>query len=153
MIKTVFNTAEVKVEKVKNLGLFFYFQNYLFIWVNSKLSIPLLCMYYTDILDKSSEKNMICSTLPGCSDEYKYDFYNKEFLNIIEVMYNKTINETNTSSNIVDFKKSTMVRRVSKNGIKVLEKVWNGLGGKRKSRRLNKYSPNIDNERSRTRRI
>ena len=154
MIKTVFKTSEVRVEKIKNLGLLFYFQNYLFIWVNSKLSIPLLCKHYTNILDNSSEKNIICSSYPGCSEDYsKYDFYKKEFVNMIEVMYNKTINESNTSSNIVDFKKSTMVKRVSRNGTKSLEKVWNGLGGKRKTRRLNKYSRKIDNERSRTRRI
>ena len=140
MIKSVFNINEVRVEKIKNLGLFFYFKNYLFIWVNSQMNIPLICTHYTSVLDKSSEKNIICSTLPGCGDDFnKYDFYKSEFLNMIEVMYNNTISHINTSTNIVPFKESTMVRRLSRNGTKS-KNIWNGLGGKRKSRRLNKHS-------------
>lgn len=143
LISRVFTVkpSDITIEKLDNKCIYFNFtakgNSYMIVWIRGIFSIPSFCMYYSNIYNKATTKIAICSTSRACGKDYnKYLFFRNEFSTMIQNAYPTDISNTALFKNQTSLKSSVV--RYTRNG--VTKNLWNGFGGKKRTRRYRKQA-------------
>lgn len=136
LLKKVFKISDITVTKIDANVLCFTFEvngsEYILLFVNSFIYIPTLILYYQPLLTTIKNKILVCSVNKPVCDQFIYTtYYRENFSNMIRPgppeIPNKNIGIIKTAPG------SHRINGVTK---KIGKNMWNGFGGKKRSRKF-----------------
>ena len=128
----------IEVSRLKNHTMCFTFtsegKEYMLIWVKDFIYVPVLVKYYQACFEKFRSKFLICSTNPDpcLKSDFKYRYFKDNFSDMITSFA--------PGPNNLTFGARNASRRIKANTETARNRLWEGFGGKRKTRKAKKMN-------------